>query len=52
MDVKIQLMVYRLQSDIRAKGAAPVRMEIWDDALTYANALLEQLEKLRAAEYV
>lgn len=46
MDVKIQLMVYRLQSQIRAKGAVPVRMEIWDDAVTYANELLSQLERL------
>ena len=39
-------MVHRLQSQIRAKGGTPVRIEIWDDAVTYADSLLGQLEQL------
>ena len=38
--------VFQLQARIRAKGGDPIRMEIWDDAVTYANTLLGQLEKL------
>ncbi len=53
MNAKLQeweiTMVHRLQSQIRAKGIAPIRIQIWDDAITYANALLCQKEELDRA---
>ena len=41
-------MVHQLQAKIRHEGGIPVRIEIWDDAVTYANSLLGQLEELES----